>query len=106
MIAEPLLSKIHHPHVIMLMGASFNPLMIVTDIMEGDLEHLLLDHTIPLSLLTRLEMAKDAALGLNWLHCSSPMIIHRDVVRVVARPHPVVMLIASFARAENIKFFV
>jgi serine/threonine protein kinase len=65
----------------MFMGASFNPLMIVTDLMQGDLEHLLLDRSVHLSLLTRLEMAKDAALGLNWLHCSTPMIIHRDVVR-------------------------
>ena len=38
------------------MGATFNPLMIVTEFMPlGDLEHLLLDKNVHLSLLTRLE---------------------------------------------------
>jgi len=51
-----LLAKLHHPNVIMFLGASFNPLMIVTELMaQGDLEHLLLDQRVKLSLLTRLE---------------------------------------------------
>lgn len=76
-----ILSKIHHPHVINFIGACREPLMIVTELMTGgDLEKLLLDVTgYPLSLLTRLSMAKDAALGMAWLHGSDPMIIHRDV---------------------------
>lgn len=76
-----ILSKIHHPHVINFIGACLEPLMIVTELMSGgDLEKLLLDHTsTPLSLLTRLQMAKDAALGMAWLHGSDPMILHRDV---------------------------
>jgi len=24
-------------------------------------------------------MARDAALGMNWLHCSNPVFIHRDL---------------------------
>lgn len=28
---------------------------------------------------TRMKMAKDAALGMNWLHCSHPQFIHRDL---------------------------
>jgi serine/threonine protein kinase len=24
-------------------------------------------------------MARDAALGMNWLHCSNPVLIHRDL---------------------------
>lgn len=76
-----ILSKIHHPHIINFIGACREPLMIVTELMTGgDLEKLLLDVTgYPLSLLTRLSMAKDAALGMAWLHGSDPMIIHRDV---------------------------
>jgi serine/threonine protein kinase len=27
----------------------------------------------------RLQMLRDAALGMNWLHCSKPVIIHRDL---------------------------
>jgi serine/threonine protein kinase len=26
-----------------------------------------------------MQMAKDAALGMNWLHCSNPNVIHRDL---------------------------
>ena len=25
------------------------------------------------------QMARDAALGMNWLHCSNPVFIHRDL---------------------------
>jgi len=32
-----------------------------------------------LSLRKRMKMVKEAALGINWLHCSSPMFIHRDL---------------------------
>ena len=32
-----------------------------------------------LSLRKRMKMAKEAALGVNWLHCSNPMFIHRDI---------------------------
>lgn len=76
-----ILSKIHHPHIINFIGACLEPLMIVTELMAGgDLEKLLLDVSgTPLSLLTRLQMAKDAALGMAWLHGSDPMILHRDV---------------------------
>lgn len=32
-----------------------------------------------LNLLVRMKMAKDAALGILWLHSSNPQIIHRDL---------------------------
>ena len=76
-----ILAKIHHPHVINFIGACLEPLMIVTELMAGgDLQKLLLDDSAtPLSLLTRFQMAKDAALGMAWLHGSDPMVVHRDV---------------------------
>lgn len=76
-----ILAKIHHPHVLNFIGACLEPLMIVTELMAGgDLQKLLLDDSAtPLSLLTRLQMAKDAALGMAWLHGSDPMVLHRDV---------------------------
>jgi sterile alpha motif and leucine zipper-containing kinase AZK len=53
---------------------------IVTEYLpKGDLEKMLHDPNIQLSLYTRMKMAKDAALGMNWLHCSNPPIIHRDL---------------------------
>ncbi|XP_049848420.1 dual specificity protein kinase shkC-like [Schistocerca gregaria] len=74
-----MLSRVRHPNIIMFMGACLEPLMIVTELMpNGTLEKLLLDTRTPLSLHTRLKMAKDAALGMSWLHESNPMILHRD----------------------------
>jgi serine/threonine protein kinase len=46
---------------------------------RGDVEKMLRDQNIKLSLYTRMKMAKDAALGMNWLHCSNPIFIHRDL---------------------------
>ena len=75
------------------MGACTVPgqLMIVTELMRGDLESMLIgkyficriphleDEQANLSLLTRMKLAKDAALGVLWLHSSNPQIIHRDL---------------------------
>lgn len=76
------MSKIYHPNVVLFMGActTGKELMIVTELMPTDLETLLIksaEKTI--SALERMRMAKDAALGMNWLHCSNPVIIHRDL---------------------------
>jgi hypothetical protein len=51
------------------MGACTVPgnLMIVTEFMpRGDLEDMLQKKNVPLSLYTRMRMAKDIALGMNW----------------------------------------
>jgi len=75
------MSKIFHPNINLFMGACTVPgqLMIVTELMKGDLESLLVDEQVQLSLLRRLKIAKDAALGILWLHSSNPQIIHRDL---------------------------
>jgi serine/threonine protein kinase len=53
---------------------------IITELLpRGDLEALLQDKTILLSLVQRMKMAKDAALGMAWLHGSKPTFIHRDL---------------------------
>lgn len=46
---------------------------------NGDLEKLLRNKDVELTLFARMRMAKDAALGMNWLHCSHPQFIHRDL---------------------------
>lgn len=51
------------------MGACTVPgqMMIITELMpKGDLETILRDKSISLSILTRMKMAKDAALGMTW----------------------------------------
>jgi len=59
---------------------------IVMEVLDGDLEHLLLEgEGKKMSLFQRLLMAKDAAEGMNWLHLSEPAIIHRYRSYVVFR---------------------
>jgi serine/threonine protein kinase len=47
--------------------------------MPTDLETLIIRERKQISLLQRMKMAKDAALGMNWLHSSNPIFIHRDL---------------------------
>jgi hypothetical protein len=56
-------------------------LMIVTELMKTDLEHLLRDkqQASTLTLYRRVIIAREAALGLAWLHGADPILIHRDV---------------------------
>jgi len=75
------MSKIFHPNINLFMGACTVPgkLMIVTELMRGDLETMFVDENRQLTMLQRLKIAKDAALGMLWLHSSNPQIIHRDL---------------------------
>mmetsp|Transcript_16662 Transcript_16662/g.24878 ORF Transcript_16662/g.24878 Transcript_16662/m.24878 type:complete len:544 (+) Transcript_16662:58-1689(+) len=78
-----IMSKIYHPNILLFMGACTqgDEVMIVTPIMPTDLETLLIQKKSdqPISLYQRLRMMKDAALGMNWLHESNPVFIHRDL---------------------------
>lgn len=77
-----IMSKIFHPNVVLFMGACTlegNNIMIVSEKLPTDLETLLIRERKTIPLLTRMKMAKDAALGMNWLHSSNPIFIHRDL---------------------------
>eukprot|EP00276_Gloeochaete_wittrockiana_P020233 CAMPEP_0184340384 /NCGR_PEP_ID=MMETSP1089-20130417/9072_1 /TAXON_ID=38269 ORGANISM="Gloeochaete wittrockiana, Strain SAG46.84" /NCGR_SAMPLE_ID=MMETSP1089 /ASSEMBLY_ACC=CAM_ASM_000445 /LENGTH=519 /DNA_ID=CAMNT_0026668183 /DNA_START=54 /DNA_END=1613 /DNA_ORIENTATION=- len=75
-------SRLLHPNVLLFMGACTEPghMAIVMELMpKGNLETLLHDPKVSLSLFKRMTMAKEVAKGMNWLHCSIPQIIHRDL---------------------------
>jgi hypothetical protein len=64
------------------MGACTIPgkCMIVAELLpKGDLEKMLHNAKIELSLSLRMQMALDAALGMTWLHESNPVFLHRDL---------------------------
>eukprot|EP01101_Sappina_pedata_P012089 TRINITY_DN823_c0_g1_i2.p1 TRINITY_DN823_c0_g1~~TRINITY_DN823_c0_g1_i2.p1 ORF type:complete len:442 (-),score=155.51 TRINITY_DN823_c0_g1_i2:519-1799(-) len=77
-----IMSKLPHPNVVLFMGACTKrgkDLMIVTDLFPTDMETLLIKQRHETSIFQRICMARDAALGMNWLHCSDPIFIHRDL---------------------------
>lgn len=77
-----IMSSLHHPNVVLFMGACTAPgkLAIVTEYLpRGDLASLLHNPDVEISLSQKIAMAKDAALGIMWLHASNPQILHRDI---------------------------
>uniref|UniRef100_A0A6B2L2E0 Protein kinase domain-containing protein n=1 Tax=Arcella intermedia TaxID=1963864 RepID=A0A6B2L2E0_9EUKA len=77
-----LMRQIFHPNVVLCMGACLEPdILIVTELMETDLDHFLHEppykgRSVPAQ--KRLQMARGAAQGMSWLHSISN-IIHRDL---------------------------
>ena len=64
------------------MGCVMQPgnYMLITELMpRGSLYDVLHDKKLQLPFKRKMKMAKDAALGMNWLHCSTPVFIHRDL---------------------------
>jgi len=73
-------SSFSHPNICLFMGACTQPgsFFIVQELMAGDVEQLL-HSDLQISLWRRMVMARDAALGVNWLHGNTPIFIHRDL---------------------------
>eukprot|EP00033_Pygsuia_biforma_P003527 GCRY01003861.1.p1 GENE.GCRY01003861.1~~GCRY01003861.1.p1 ORF type:complete len:766 (+),score=168.79 GCRY01003861.1:243-2540(+) len=77
-----LMSKLRHPNVVLFMGASTRPpnLCVITEFMpRSSLFQVLRDRTIKYDWQLMVKMATDAARGMNYLHCSKPPILHRDL---------------------------
>lgn len=74
--------RLRHPNVVLFMGAVTRPphLSILTEFLpRGSLFKLLHRPNIQLDEKRRLRMALDVAKGMNYLHTSNPMIVHRDL---------------------------
>jgi serine/threonine protein kinase len=77
-----IMSSFFHPNICLFMGActvSGNFFIVQEYLHKGDVEKMLRNPEVDLSLLIRMKWAKDAALGMNWLHKSNPIFIHRDL---------------------------
>mmetsp|Transcript_390 Transcript_390/g.567 ORF Transcript_390/g.567 Transcript_390/m.567 type:complete len:590 (-) Transcript_390:57-1826(-) len=75
-----LMKGIHHPHIVLLMGACYsesdNKIYIVTELLAGDVANLM---TGSYKLSTRLDWCYQAACGLCWLHNMHPPVLHQDL---------------------------
>eukprot|EP01103_Thecamoeba_quadrilineata_P019393 TRINITY_DN7832_c0_g1_i1.p1 TRINITY_DN7832_c0_g1~~TRINITY_DN7832_c0_g1_i1.p1 ORF type:complete len:433 (+),score=67.34 TRINITY_DN7832_c0_g1_i1:37-1335(+) len=77
-----IMKDIHHPNVILFMGACTQPgnLMIITEFAGlGSVEDLIYRPKVPLTWDQHLTIVRETALGCNWLHNLSPPFIHRDL---------------------------
>ncbi|KAJ0234146.1 Protein kinase family protein [Hirschfeldia incana] len=77
-----LMRRLRHPNILLFMGAVTSPplLCIVSEFLpRGSLFLLLRKSTSNLNWRRRINMALDIARGMNYLHCCSPPIVHRDL---------------------------
>ncbi|CAM6044342.1 unnamed protein product [Sphagnum compactum] len=77
-----IMQRLRHPNVVLFMGAVTNPpnLSIITEFCpRGSLYRLLHRPNRELDEKRRLRMALDVAKGMNYLHRSSPPVVHRDL---------------------------
>ncbi|XP_027181432.1 probable serine/threonine-protein kinase SIS8 [Coffea eugenioides] len=74
--------RLRHPNVVLFMGAVTRPpnLSILTEFLpRGSLFKLLHRSNVQVDEKRRLRMALDVAKGMNYLHTSNPVIVHRDL---------------------------
>eukprot|EP00002_Diphylleia_rotans_P009051 TRINITY_DN1906_c0_g1_i6.p1 TRINITY_DN1906_c0_g1~~TRINITY_DN1906_c0_g1_i6.p1 ORF type:complete len:617 (-),score=115.92 TRINITY_DN1906_c0_g1_i6:770-2620(-) len=77
-----LMCELRHPNVVLFMGACLDVpnVCLVTEYMpKGNLYDVLHTESLVIDWVRMLSMASDAARGMNYLHCSNPVIIHRDL---------------------------
>ncbi|KAG9148443.1 hypothetical protein Leryth_016918 [Lithospermum erythrorhizon] len=77
-----IMKRTRHPNVVLFMGAITHPpnLSIITEFLpRGSLYRLIHRPNNQLDERRRLRMAFDAARGMNYLHNSTPVIVHRDL---------------------------
>ncbi|PIN02509.1 Tyrosine kinase [Handroanthus impetiginosus] len=74
--------RLRHPNIVLLMGAVIRPpnMSILTEFLpRGSLYKLLHRLNIQIDEKRRIKMALDVAKGMNYLHTSHPIIVHRDL---------------------------
>ena len=84
-----MLRTLRHPNIVIFMGLVMNPVCLVIEYCHnGNLFSLLHDvivdeegerFAVKIPLMRRLRIALDVARGMNFLHTSTPVIIHRDL---------------------------
>jgi len=74
------LGRLHHPNIVMLMGACKDPLCIITEFVErGSLFDVIRKHPEDLTPKRIIQIVTGAVRGLAYLHGQNPPILHRDL---------------------------
>ncbi|KAH3768041.1 dual specificity protein kinase [Pelomyxa schiedti] len=76
-----IMSKISHPNCCLYMGVCVGipgKMIIITELYNMSLDTVLFSSQ-PLSPSTRMKMGLDVAMGMNWLHCCDPKVVHSDL---------------------------
>ncbi|AVL95162.1 putative serine/threonine protein kinase receptor [Moumouvirus australiensis] len=77
-----LLSELSHPNIVVFIGACLMKpdICIITEYMKnGSLRDVLKNNQNRLGFSKKIKMLLDAANGINYLHTSQPIIVHRDI---------------------------
>jgi ABC-type phosphate transport system substrate-binding protein len=77
-----IMNTMRHPNIVQYLGATVKSphLYIITEFCDkGDMQTILRDKDIKLTVTKTAEMALDAAKGMVYLHSSKPPILHRDL---------------------------
>ncbi|EER09630.1 serine-threonine protein kinase, putative [Perkinsus marinus ATCC 50983] len=110
-----LMTRLRHPGIVMVMGAclSSRPLRLVCELCRGgSLDSLLYKQPeVGLCSKQKWKMCMDVAQAMNYLHTSTPMIVHRDLKSPnLLLAHPVLLKVSDFglsrATAEGGDFAV
>jgi serine/threonine protein kinase len=76
-----MMTKLRHGNICQLMGVCMEKdnLMLVMEYCQNGDVHTLLNGQTPLTFFQRMQIARDVALSMNWLHCMNPPILHLDL---------------------------
>ncbi len=76
-----MLSYLRHPNIVLLIGSCVQRynMCVVSEYVERNLQSILRDHSIKLSLKRKLKMLRGVAKGMAFLHSLDPAILHRNL---------------------------
>eukprot|EP01125_Pyxidicula_operculata_P020854 TRINITY_DN7831_c0_g1_i1.p1 TRINITY_DN7831_c0_g1~~TRINITY_DN7831_c0_g1_i1.p1 ORF type:complete len:2512 (+),score=475.63 TRINITY_DN7831_c0_g1_i1:325-7860(+) len=73
-------ARFSHPNVVNLMGICFNPFSIILEFVpSGNMFDFIHNYDVPILWNMKLRLARDLALGIQYLHGLTPAIIHNDM---------------------------
>lgn len=89
-----LCSTLRHENIVCMKGFCYEPYSIVMEFMDLGSLHSYLKHNKNISFSTKVQLALDIASGMQFLHNTSPPIVHRDLkVREMEKGEKIISLL-------------